>query len=179
MTFVISIHTFLTEGDVRPAIACDSRAISIHTFLTEGDPRLCNMGNVLIWFQSTPSLRKVTCIVPPQLLLCRFQSTPSLRKVTRSLQWTIDHLWISIHTFLTEGDPLQCVGLQLCLYFNPHLPYGRWRNVVCKRAWREAFQSTPSLRKVTFLYLLTAVNRVISIHTFLTEGDTSAAANLS
>ena len=128
----ISIHTFLTEGDCSRAVSIlKQRIISIHTFLTEGDGigkshLICD-----IWFQSTPSLRKVTmqntfkmgldrisihtfltegdyCTVWIHSRRCKFQSTPSLRKVTFSVRTSYASMCqISIHTFLTEGDAFQ------------------------------------------------------------------------
>jgi len=78
-----------------------------------------------------------------------FQSTPSSQKVTIDQPEPKYRNCISIHTFLTEGDPAGRPG-----------------------ALRgDLFQSTPSSQKVTendhFGYLYST----ISIHTFLTEGD--------
>ena len=103
--------------------------------------------------------------------------------------------WISIHTFLTEGD----TGYHTCRcifwYFNPHLPYGRWlgdtemcwhcrefqstpslQKVTQGKRNKTAiakFQSTPSLQKVTATYFACIKRLSISIHTFLAEGDSS------
>ena len=102
-------------------------------------------------------------------------------------------LFISIHTFLTEGDLVRIQSSKISFDFNPHLPYGRWQSVsdnlliksefqstpslrkVTKRSdWfvkKLIFQSTPSLRKVTAEALSFSNWACISIHTFLTEGD--------
>ena len=58
-------------------------------------------------------------------------------------------------------------------YFNPHLPYGRWltSDTTAQRLYQ--FQSTPSLRKVTINPQSLSLYKLISIHTFLTEGDRS------
>ena len=105
----------------------DAGAISIHTFLAEGDRRLYIWLHTLMnfnphlprgrwqsifqrlqwqmWFQSTPSSRKVTrdrILDRPHL--SAFQSTPSSRKVTE------EH---SRDTVRNNN-------------FNPHLPRGRW-----------------------------------------------------
>ena len=101
--------------------------ISIHTFLTEGDGR-----------------KKMTASS-----IGTFQSTPSLRKVTFSPAIESDVKVISIHTFLTEGDQQQATKVHPQQYFNPHLPYGRWRNCQVLEQLLVIFQSTPSLRKVT------------------------------
>ena len=79
----------------------------------------------------------------------QFQSTPSLRKVTVDVYKIPISLIISIHTFLTEGDPSQ-----------PSADKSS-----------DKFQSTPSLRKVTDMMSKHAFGKKISIHTFLTEGD--------
>ena len=57
------------------------------------------------------------------------------------------------------------------LYLNPHLPYGRWPRQAQNRHFDSIFQSTPSLRKVTWYVNALDVRQRISIHTFLTEGD--------
>ena len=101
---------------------------------------------------------------------------------------------ISIHTFLAEGDGGLAGKGNWVNYFNPHLPCGRWR---CdrtaepepdsafqstpslrkvtqrhQRSRRESiFQSTPSLRKVTGNNCNSEPDAGISIHTFLAEGD--------
>ena len=56
-------------------------------------------------FQSTPSLRKVTATARACDNVVLFQSTPSVRKVTRLTDLDSVFKTISIHTFLTEGDP--------------------------------------------------------------------------
>ena len=55
-------------------------------------------------FQSTPSSQKVTVIdrMLPDVDL--FQSTPSSQKVTFAQPCFMITFYISIHTFLTEGD---------------------------------------------------------------------------
>ena len=78
----ISIHTFLTEGDVVSVRCAGAMVISIHTFLAEGDNKL--------------AVARYTLAV--------FQSTPSLRKVTGEDEEDTEALRISIHTFLAEGD---------------------------------------------------------------------------
>ena len=146
---MISIHTFLTEGDESESAESNLLEISIHTFLTEGDilPVGCTLSSDNFnphlpygrWhdYRNTsgaynyfnPHLpygrwlnrKNNTCIVDI------FQSTPSLRKVTQNL--------------------LYCIVV--CNNFNPHLPYGRWQ--------------------VTHHFSLQL--QCISIHTFLTEGD--------
>ena len=57
------------------------------------------------------------------------------------LWWNYTH--ISIHTFPAEGDPWGVIFMPQTLNFNPHLP-----NLL--HMMHRQFQSTPSLRKVTF-----------------------------
>ena len=123
-------------------------------------------------FQSTPSSRKVTSqrqdfehlqlnfnphlprgrwpITSPSYFTPRlFQSTPSSRKVTRKDTSMIKEGFISIHTFLAEGDGFTQTSQQLEVNFNPHLPRGRWHKIAIVRYIVSVFQSTPSSRKVT------------------------------
>ena len=100
-----------------------------------------------------------------------FQSTPSLRKVTTPLADICNCRRISIHTFLAEGDEDQyriCKRLRISIHtflaegdtlsrFSPLMSV--------------AFQSTPSLRKVTEVLQEKGIELIISIHTFLAEGD--------
>ena len=78
-----------------------------------------------------------------------FQSTPSSQKVTHCTSYCLLTFFISIHTFLTEGDCNE--------FFASSRP--------------SLFQSTPSSQKVTRIYPALTPEIKISIHTFLTEGD--------
>ena len=146
-----------------------------------------------------------------------FQSTPSSRKATGGYGGFSVVEFISIHTFLAEGDSNSRSLPAPSRYFNPHLPRGRRQSVryrsritgsisihtflaegdrnVFGAGYRlRAFQSTPSSRKATdtlldvpqFLrYFNPHLPRgrrpasnssilflvLISIHTFLAEGD--------
>ena len=109
---------------------------------------------------------------------------------------------ISIHTFLAEGDLIVRPQKYLSKNFNPHLPRGRWRTTTwCFKCyviyfnphlprgrwpWSQnddimspIFQSTPSSRKVTDEYENADSDTVISIHTFLAEGDSCSRATWS
>ena len=100
--------------------------ISIHTFLAEGDPLTSTSYVRRDIFQSTPSLRKVTLrLLRRQQILTVFQSTPSLRKVTCESDVKSENRYISIHTFLAEGDHARRAKQVELTYFNPHLPCGR------------------------------------------------------
>ena len=100
-------------------------------------------------FQSTPSLRKVTC----NLLTFRTSIFISIHTFLTEgdccTLFLIRNIRISIHTFLTEGDCIAFINSSCCILF----------------------QSTPSLRKVTLYCSFAFPFLQISIHTFLTEGD--------
>ena len=125
---LISIHTFLAEGDV----GCRDLLLKYCRFQSTPSLRKVTSKH-LFWdssiteFQSTPSLRKVTRWHFKNLLLVYnfnphlpcgrwqpqamdilittvFQSTPSLRKVTKGELQAAETFAISIHTFLAEGD---------------------------------------------------------------------------
>ena len=127
---VISIHTFLAEGDYgihehfpilynfNPHLPCGRWPSTrhIHCCSCYFNPHLpCgrwrameNVKNTIAQFQSTPSLRKVTSTGFLVLGSTGFQSTPSLRKVTTLKLSACLEILISIHTFLAEGDPDKC-----------------------------------------------------------------------
>ena len=135
-----------------PADQCSiSGIISIHTFLAEGDKTCFICGRHLAIFQSTPSSRKVTFHRTVWKERYAFQSTPSSRKVTMMYSVMTSCRQISIHTFLAEGDAWVCIHQVSTWYFNPHLPRGRWRNLFVNTIKATLFQSTPSSRKVTRL----------------------------
>ena len=102
---MISIHTFLAEGDVRYSF----KARSLHPFQSTPSSRKVTAynnsqrenGNR---FQSTPSSRKVTLLCKLCCTSGKFQSTPSSRKVTHITTLSKKVKKISIHTFLAEGD---------------------------------------------------------------------------
>ena len=79
----ISIHTFLAEGDQNAKEDKPKRFISIHTFLAEGD-RIIPFQTHINFKHFNPPLpcgrRLITCFSPPMNFI--FQSTPSLRKAT-------------------------------------------------------------------------------------------------
>ena len=169
----ISIHTFLAEGDTCESWTRWAHTISIHTFLAEGDLgyRIC-FDSLFYFNPHLPCGRwpdsllfsRQFCNFNPHLPYGRwrhssivtwqaytFQSTPSLQKVTTTAVNDVYDFFISIHTFLAEGDNKLAVA----------------------RYTLAVFQSTPSSRKVTPLFFLYHRWLEISIHTFLAEGDTS------
>ena len=60
---LISIHTFLAEGDIKIKEWAIGTDISIHTFLAEGDDIQLFGSREADVFQSTPSSRKVTPVL--------------------------------------------------------------------------------------------------------------------
>ena len=146
-------------------------------------------------FQSTPSSRKVTypsfsiAYTPkdfnPHLPRGRwrmahkesssvgwFQSTPSSRKVTQKDKYCWVRIFISIHTFLAEGDFSEDVSF---FFFCEFQSTPSSRKVTCIKKLvpiiGSIFQSTPSSRKVTRVNPFALAVYQISIHTFLAEGD--------
>ena len=191
---VISIHTFLTEGDYISQSETGHSVISIHTFLTEGDAILPSWPDKHIHFNPHLPCRRWQ---QQQLTMCMiflFQSTPSLQKVT----WIEDSytvsVTISIHTFLAEGDGSRMSVWRAIPNFNPHLPCGRWHLDLKSQSSSTNFNPhlprgrwqrhrkyytrcnayfnphLPRGRWPTLTYKGDAPNQ-ISIHTFLAEGD--------
>ena len=146
----ISIHSFQTEGDSKDlASRYIAINISIHSFQTEGDHDALLPSHATEEFQSTPSKRKETSCLNSPSFFGTFQSTPSKRKETEKFRCEEIHLFISIHSFQTEGDVLRSHPCGNPGYFNPLLPNGR-------RPARAEFKES---------------EMYISIHSFQTEGD--------
>ena len=156
----------------------------------------------MVWFQSTPSLQKVTwhcinCISQflisihtffaegdtynPQMTHGHQNFNPHLlcRRWRRREIHTGNKLLISIHTFFAEGDNKGFYCKHWYFYFNPHLLCRRWLAVMQQNRKPIQFQSTPSLQKVTYYQYLPPLPMQISIHTFFAEGDTHPEAPYS
>ena len=123
-------------------------------------------------FQSTPSSRKVTKIAGfKRYIWSNFNPhLPRGRWLSVAVVCAM-FTYISIHTFLAEGDFFASLFAHLqsdfnphlprgrwlwkwvfsinYKYFNPHLPRGRWPVEEKLYGMSEQFQSTPSSRKVT------------------------------
>ena len=126
----ISIHTFLAEGDTTSMIS-DYKCRDFNPHLPCGRWLIKLNG---IYYAAGISIHTFLAEgdVPFDFLLA---SSPT----------------ISIHTFLAEGDLLPiCSPAFRMSNFNPHLPCGRWQKVSLIISRTTTFQSTPSLRKVTF-----------------------------
>ena len=121
----ISIHTFLTEGDVVSVRCAGAMVISIHTFLAEGDNKLAVARYTLAVFQSTPSLQKVTEAGCRCGELYRISIHTFLAEGDHGVYEYGYRYIISIHTFLAEGDGPASTPCQWQKNFNPHLPCGR------------------------------------------------------
>ena len=81
-----------------------------------------------------------------------FQSTPSSRKVT-IVEHTLQLVERNFNPHLPRGRWHATLSvLDNHIYFNPHLPRGRWQNHYQLIMSVLLFQSTPSSRKVTYLY---------------------------
>ena len=167
----ISIHTFLAEGDIPNPINSVQTDISIHTFLAEGDGSILYKIPFLKYFN--PHLPCGRRQISMRLCQKSLDFNPHLPCGRRPMADNTVRLRIniSIHTFLAEGDSIELFDVQLFRNFNPHLPCGRRPRLVRQSASRRIFQSTPSLRKATRNPRSCNSQGIISIHTFLAEGD--------
>ena len=151
----------------------DAGAISIHTFLAEGDRRLYIWLHTLMnfnphlprgrwqsifqrlqwqmWFQSTPSSRKVTPCSPSErrgraISIHTFLAEGDPRSHPRPSP----SLCISIHTFLAEGDGALDFMDEFHVPISIHTFLAEGDSRKCRASWwQRRFQSTPSSRKVT------------------------------
>ena len=106
-----------------------------------------------------------------------FQSTPSLRKVTRQdWRWGCEYTYFNPHLPCGRWQKQRRYFMELN-NFNPHLPCGRW----LRRLQREDRNLRISIH--TFLaegdvtIPCDSSNLIISIHTFLAEGDSKNIYN--
>ena len=151
--------------------------ISIHTFLTEGDQWPMARKSFTSQFQSTPSLRKVTLDLSATDQAKVFQSTPSLRKVTiASKHFHRPLLFQSTPSLRKVTFLLVALRSNVLFQSTPSLRKVTLTNKA--DALASEFQSTPSLRKVTAYQYLPFLEKYISIHTFLTEGDLTVQKSL-
>ncbi len=194
LSFYISIHALLTEGD--PG---NRTGIPLHTNFNPRPPHGGRHGDInnaikTVEFQSTPSSRratqaraKVTLTYndfnprPPhggrphqnsrRKTALLFQSTPSSRRATPDAATTQGETIISIHALLTEGD-LMCLSTTYLVVTFQSTPSSRratsTRRVMCIAM---EFQSTPSSRRATGVLGKAVEVNLISIHALLTEGD--------
>ena len=88
------------------------------------------------------------------MILLLFQSTPSLRKVTPRLKASYHDLKISIHTFLAEGDQQRFPCLSAGQQFQSTPSLRKVTPMAAFICYLVGFQSTPSLRKVTKILLI-------------------------
>ena len=147
--YIISIHTFLAEGDFDPSSPSKPYA-HFNPHLPCGRWLLTGaFGGIMLKFQSTPSLRKVTQDYKDITGYTDISIHTFLAEGDCCGLQVMQAEEISIHTFLAEGDQYNLFLSSYLKYFNPHLPCGRWLCCDC------------CLCRVWF----------ISIHTFLAEGD--------
>ena len=192
---LISIHTFLAEGDkiismLRSASIYfnphlprgrwryhtgqnpDAGAISIHTFLAEGDRFALYCNSAVKNFN--PHLPRGRW---PWSAWCYWRVrdfNPHLpRGRWRDGSGKPPGAYKHFNPHLPRGRWRASIFLTSLLLsnFNPHLPRGRWRCSMCWEMDSNWFQSTPSSRKVTGKRQGNWSINLISIHTFLAEGD--------
>ena len=109
----------------------------------------------LLVFQSTPSSRRATrCPQCAQNRIPVFQSTPSSRRATTDFTDLFRMFHISIHALLTEGDSIAVsVGAFCIISIHALLTEGDPDDMF-KILGAERFQSTPSSRRATYVWLL-------------------------
>ena len=129
-----------------PTVNCD---ISIHTFLAEGDAHQTESASTHRHFNPHLPCGRRLQIRYMAPLKPVFQSTPSLRKAT--------------------VKPMPQSSLRV-FQSTPSLRKATMQRSAA--AGTTTFQSTPSLRKATLKWKPHSFWRIISIHTFLAEGDT-------
>ena len=128
----------------------DDRCISIHTFLAEGDI-------FAPFFRSVKNISIHTFLAEGDFLNIKGKCLYPCS--------------ISIHTFLTEGDLQIYYRHSLKSPFQPTPSLRKVTTIVIQCLITGVFQSTPSSRKVTAELIRSGEKYIISIHTFLTEGD--------
>ena len=123
--------------------------ISIHALLAESDGLFIRVGDALLIFLSTLSLRRATS----------------------GTGWGKTLYAISIHALLAESDPLAAACSSRTLNFYPRSPCGeRLACQVIGWATRQ-FLSTLSLRRATGHKVVIFLLVLISIHALLAESD--------
>ena len=103
-----------------------------------------------------------------------FQSTPSVKRVTARQFQTRKKFYISIHTLCEEGDIKMGALFANSKYFNPHPLWRGWQFWASGIKMNLTFQSTPSVKRVTFISRKSIGDFYISIHTLCEEGDRRA-----
>ena len=101
-----------------------------------------------------------------------FQSTPSSRKVTHYPAW-INRYTNYFNPHLPRGRWLfgQDIQPKKQSHFNPHLPRGRWQRLCSWYSFECNFNPHLPRGRWQISGLLPLISRIISIHTFLAEGD--------
>ena len=155
----VSLSIFLSTPSARRATApfprtLDRQRISIHALCEEGDPWR--------WLLVTFTVK--------------FLSTPSARRATVFLRHELDNWQISIHALREEGDLLSHNFVLLCTISIHALREEGDLDRLHKALNNMAFLSTPSARRATVSFAVTALYHAISIHALREEGDPAGNA---
>ena len=118
----------------------------------EGDVALTNEAKVVLAFQSTPSVGRVTWVREADNRQPPFQSTPSVWRVTAAASASAP----TVYGFQSTPSVWRVT-------MTPAIPSSTDR-----------FQSTPSVWRVTLEYWPCYNSYIISIHTLRMEGDPPA-----
>ena len=173
---VVSIHALLAESDrPRASLRGDCRGFNPRPPCGERPDKLSTEFTTLL-FQSTPSLRRATVLVPQaKVSFPGFNPRPPCGERPQPRGQTSNPVPVSIHALLAESDGLAVVAVKIGDCFNPRPPCGERRpcqDVVhltgcfnprppCGERPKtfssppaaKSFQSTPSLRRATFFSL--------------------------
>ena len=175
----ISIHALREESDIWQTHLTIWQQISIHALREESDRLMSLAHQRIAWFQSTLSVRRATYKGGNKFWenrnfnprspwgerhgdttyveISQNISIHALREESDGL-WTQAlqfNLWISIHALREESDGAKVRTMAQISYFNPRSPWGErlanFLDFICKAT---LFQSTLSVRRATWLYLL-------------------------
>ena len=148
---VISIHALREEGDL-PIFCgrCSILSISIHALREEGDSTSMLLANAFFLFLSTPSARRATShLLPDVQRLQDFYPRPP-RGGRRALCFRrYSTGLISIHALREEGDSGHTGILLAQANFYPRPPRGGRHDYGNNTAQIVEFLSTPSARRAT------------------------------
>ena len=101
----------------------------------------------------------------------KFLSTPSARRATVLLRPASQTSPISIHALREEGDQRAAQASRRSGHFYPRPPRGGRHKLNYAHAHVNAFLSTPSARRATYLDEVLPGDTHISIHALREEGD--------
>ena len=172
---VVSIHALLAESDrPRASLRGDCRGFNPRPPCGERPDKLSTEFTTLL-FQSTPSLRRATVLVPQaKVSFPGFNPRPPCGERPQPRGQTSNPVPVSIHALLAESDVYSLGRLSGLPGFNPRPPCGERHSHAANLPIQSQFQSTPSLRRATDWPLWRSKLGIVSIHALLAESDARA-----